>query len=53
VLYESLNKDLLDLVEDIFTASDSAINILNDLLNYEHLDAGSNPSFIIRVHMTF
>eukprot|EP00597_Dinobryon_sp_UTEXLB2267_P007408 CAMPEP_0170095072 /NCGR_PEP_ID=MMETSP0019_2-20121128/27684_1 /TAXON_ID=98059 /ORGANISM="Dinobryon sp., Strain UTEXLB2267" /LENGTH=585 /DNA_ID=CAMNT_0010316625 /DNA_START=846 /DNA_END=2604 /DNA_ORIENTATION=+ len=32
---------LLDLVEDIFAASDSAINILNDLLDYEHMDAGT------------
>jgi len=29
-----------ELVEDIFAASDSAINILNDLLDYEHMDAG-------------
>lgn len=29
------------LVEDIFAASDSAISILNDLLNYEHIDSGN------------
>eukprot|EP00597_Dinobryon_sp_UTEXLB2267_P008080 CAMPEP_0170084348 /NCGR_PEP_ID=MMETSP0019_2-20121128/19592_1 /TAXON_ID=98059 /ORGANISM="Dinobryon sp., Strain UTEXLB2267" /LENGTH=563 /DNA_ID=CAMNT_0010300441 /DNA_START=238 /DNA_END=1929 /DNA_ORIENTATION=+ len=39
--YKSLSEDVLELVEDIFSASDSAINILNDLLNYEHLDAGT------------
>ena len=33
-------KGLLELVEDIFAASDSAISILNDLLDYEHMDAG-------------
>ena len=30
-----------ELVEDIFSASDSAILILNDLLHYEHMDAGT------------
>ena len=35
--------DLMELVEDMFSASESAINILNDLLNYENLDAGSTP----------
>mmetsp|Transcript_30767 Transcript_30767/g.42093 ORF Transcript_30767/g.42093 Transcript_30767/m.42093 type:complete len:831 (+) Transcript_30767:70-2562(+) len=34
-------RDAVELVEDIFTASDSAITILNDLLNYEHLDSGN------------
>eukprot|EP00597_Dinobryon_sp_UTEXLB2267_P002513 CAMPEP_0170059442 /NCGR_PEP_ID=MMETSP0019_2-20121128/1716_1 /TAXON_ID=98059 /ORGANISM="Dinobryon sp., Strain UTEXLB2267" /LENGTH=737 /DNA_ID=CAMNT_0010264689 /DNA_START=629 /DNA_END=2842 /DNA_ORIENTATION=+ len=33
--------DTVDLLEDIFAASDSAITILNDLLNYEHLDSGN------------
>jgi len=33
--------DTIDLVEDIFAASGSAISILNDLLNYEHIDAGN------------
>ena len=33
-------RDAVELVEDIFAASDSAITILNDLLNYEHLDSG-------------
>jgi len=28
------------LIEDIFAASESAITILNDLLNYEHMDSG-------------
>jgi len=29
-----------DLLDDIYAASESAISVLNDLLNYEHLDAG-------------
>eukprot|EP01036_Dinobryon_divergens_P022066 gene22066-30300_t len=32
---------ILELLDDIFQASDSSINILNDLLHYEHLDAGN------------
>ena len=31
---------MVELLEDIFSASESAIHILNDLLEYEHLDAG-------------
>mmetsp|Transcript_25988 Transcript_25988/g.37270 ORF Transcript_25988/g.37270 Transcript_25988/m.37270 type:complete len:835 (+) Transcript_25988:1356-3860(+) len=31
----------MELVEDILSASDSAISILDDLLSYEYLDAGS------------
>jgi hypothetical protein len=30
-----------ELVDDIFAASNSAITILNDLLNYEHMDSGT------------
>jgi len=30
-----------DLVEDIYSASETAINILNDLLHYEHMDSGT------------
>jgi len=33
--------DTMELLEDIFAASGSAISILNDLLNYEHIDAGT------------
>jgi len=31
---------ITDLLDDIYAASESAISVLNDLLNYEHLDAG-------------
>lgn len=34
-------KEIVELVEDIFISSESAINLLSDLLNYEHIDAGS------------
>ena len=33
-------KAVIELAEDIYSASESAIHILNDLLEYEHLDAG-------------
>jgi len=37
----STMKGIIELAEDIYSASESAIHILNDLLEYEHLDAGS------------
>ena len=37
---ERLAESILDLLDDICESSDAAINILNDLLNYEHMDAG-------------
>jgi len=40
-------KGLQELVEDIFAASDTAINILNDLLDYEHMDAGTVALLLI------
>ena len=46
-----MSADTIELVEDIFSASESAIYILNDLLEYEHLDAGDTEithSFSIR-----
>lgn len=39
---------LFELIDDIFMASESAIDILNDLLNYEHIDAGQSPSSTYR-----
>jgi len=35
-----LGKDAFELLEDIYSASEMAIQILNDLLHYEHMDAG-------------
>ena len=43
-------RDTVELVEDIFAASDSAITILNDLLNYEHLDSGAKPIVLRSVY---
>jgi len=40
-----LGKDALELLEDIYSASETAIQILNDLLHYEHMDAGMTPYF--------
>eukprot|EP00597_Dinobryon_sp_UTEXLB2267_P009324 CAMPEP_0170096594 /NCGR_PEP_ID=MMETSP0019_2-20121128/28692_1 /TAXON_ID=98059 /ORGANISM="Dinobryon sp., Strain UTEXLB2267" /LENGTH=801 /DNA_ID=CAMNT_0010318641 /DNA_START=556 /DNA_END=2961 /DNA_ORIENTATION=- len=40
-LKESNMCGIRDLLDDIFAASESAICVLNDLLNYEHLDAGT------------
>ena len=34
-----------DLLEDIFSSSETAILILNDLLQYENLDAGTESIF--------
>jgi signal transduction histidine kinase len=36
-----MSAEIIELIEDIFSASESAIYILNDLLEYEHLDAGT------------
>jgi len=36
-----VGKAFTELMEDIIEASEIAINILNDLLNYENIDAGN------------
>lgn len=35
------NNSLRELMDDIYSASETAIEILNDLLHYEHMDAGT------------
>ena len=35
-----VDPSILELLEDITSASDSSIDILNELLDYEHMDAG-------------
>ena len=35
-----LSSETAGMVEQIFSASETAINILDDLLNYEHMDSG-------------
>jgi len=37
---DNVSDRLRELAEDIFAASGTAINILNDLLDYEHMDSG-------------
>ena len=37
---DTVSDRLGELVVDIFTASGTAISILNDLLDYEHMDSG-------------
>ena len=38
--HKKLAESMLDLLDDICESSEAAINILNDLLNYENMDAG-------------
>ena len=39
---QDLEASMTDLLDDICESSDAAINILDDLLNYEHIDAGQD-----------
>lgn len=36
----STSETVLELIDDIHSASETAIEILNDLLHYEHIDSG-------------
>ena len=36
----SIDRSTLDFIKQMFLCSESAINILNDLLQYEHIEAG-------------
>lgn len=38
-----ISPETVKMIGQIFVASESAIEILNDLLNYEHIDAGRLP----------
>ena len=44
--YVSITRSTADFIVHMFTSSESAINILNDLLQYEHMEAGTE-----RVHV--
>ena len=44
-----VDPSILELLEDITSASDSSIDILNELLDYEHMDAGM--PFIVRTSL--
>ena len=39
-LFVSIERSTADLIRHMFSSSESAINILNDLLQYEHMEAG-------------
>lgn len=36
-----VSNSLCELIDDIYSASETAIEIMNDLLHYEHMDAGT------------
>lgn len=38
--FVSIDRSTADFIVHMFTSSESAINILNDLLQYEHMEAG-------------
>ena len=40
----------LELLEDIISSSDTSIDILNELLDYEHMDAGIQLSTVHVLH---
>ena len=39
-----ISPETAKMVRNMFSASETAIHILNDLLHYEHMDAGENSS---------
>ena len=42
-----LSSETAEMIEQIFSASETAINILDDLLNYEHMDSGRfTPTYL-------
>ena len=41
-----LDRDKVELIEQIFSASGSSIDILDDLLIYEHIDSGDNNTYV-------
>ena len=47
----SIDRSTADFVFQMFFASESAINILNDLLQYEHIEAGGGNIYMDSEHM--
>jgi len=43
-LNSGVNLSISDLIDDMQSAAETAITILNDLLNYEHMDAGTKDT---------
>ena len=46
----SIDRSTADFILQMFFSSESAINILNDLLQYEHMEAGGSHN-LLYVHM--
>ena len=48
----SITAETAEMIEQIYSASETAINILNDLLHYEHMDSGNidnrKPIFLMQ-----
>jgi hypothetical protein len=40
--YVPVQRSTADLIVHMFTSSESAINVLNELLQYEHMEAGND-----------
>lgn len=38
----TIDRSTADFIKQMFFSSESSINILNDLLQYEHIEAGTN-----------
>ena len=49
-----INRSTVELIQQIFSSSESAIDLLNDLLQYEQIDAGAytlNPCICLSVRL--
>lgn len=53
LMLPAVEKSLIDLLDDVYTSSLGAINILSDLLNFENLDAGDAFYFSYCSHPLF
>jgi signal transduction histidine kinase len=45
----TIDRSTADFIKDMFFSSESAINLLNDLLQYEHIEAGKNPTTYVQL----
>ena len=43
----SIDRDTADFIKQMFFSSESAINILNDLLQYEHIESGRQHELVM------
>ena len=46
-----IDADTVELVEQIFSSSGTSIDILDDLLVYEHIDSGKNENIKPPLHL--